>query len=393
MSSRKAKLTKEIVDKAQAKAKRYYIWDKEITGLALCIQKTGFKSYFLRYRNANRVERRLVLGIVDEISIEEVKEKAISLKEQIKEGIDPMQPPPAPPKGPQDLTFAEFAVEYIEKYAVVFKKEKSVCNDKLYLKNYLLPYFGSMKVTAINRRDVHHFHSSLHKKKFTANRCIQTLSKMMNLCEEWEYRPENSNPCKRLKKYKEEARERFLSLEEIGRLQQALDISSTKGASPYFVALIKLLLLTGARLSEITTCKWEYINFENKVIELPDSKTGKRKILLCERCVAIIQSLPKQKHNPYLIASESKPKAHLTNPKKAWKKLLKLADLENVRIHDLRHTNASISLQAKVPIEIISKRLGHTSIRTTMRYAHLIDEQIREATNRLSDKLAEAMGI
>ena len=202
-----------------------------------------------------------------------------------------------------------------------------------------------------------------------------------------------SNPCKGLKKYKEEAKERFLNLAEITRLQTALDKMLENGESPYFVALIRLLLLTGARLREIMTCKWQYINFEHKIIELPDSKTGKKEIILCNRCIKILNKLTKIVDNPYVIISSIKVGVPITRPKKAWFRLLKLASLENVRIHDLRHTNASISLQANMPIEIISKRLGHSSIQTTMRYAHLADEQIRNATNDLSNKIGDAMGM
>lgn len=215
----------------------------------------------------------------------------------------------------------------------------------------------------------------------------------MNLCEEWGYRTENSNPCKGLKKYKEESKERFLNLEEIKRLHIAADRMLESEKCIYFIALIKLLLLTGARLREILTCKWEYISMTRKALELPDSKTGKKDVVLCDRCIAIIQSLPKQPNNPYLIASERKVGTHLTEPRKAWARLLKSANLEGVRMHDLRHTNASIALQAKVPLEIVGKRLGHRSIRTTMRYAHLADDQIRNATNDLSRILGKAMGM
>jgi len=390
MNTQKVKLTKKVIDEAVITGKRYYIWDSEIPGFGLAVQKTGYKSYFLDYRNASGTARRLKLAIVGEITPDEARKKAAALRLQISQGIDPLT---TKQLEKQELTFAEVSREYMEKYALVFKKPRSIQNDKSYLKNHILPYFGKMKITEITRKDINHFHYSLSHIKTTGNRCIEVISKIMNLCEEWSYRPENSNPCKGLNKYKEESKEIFLSLDEISRLQAALDKVLEEGESTYFVALIRLLLLTGARLSEIMTCKWEYVNFERKLIELPDSKTGKKKIILCDRCIAIIQSLPKQPDNSYLIISERKVGSHLTRPKKAWSRLLKVANLKKVRMHDLRHTNASISLQAKVPLEIISKRLGHSSIQTTMRYAHLADDQIRNATNDLSNTLGRAMGI
>ena len=148
-----------------------------------------------------------------------------------------------------------------------------------------------------------------------------------------------------------------------------------------------LLLITSARLSEIMTCRWKYINFERQVIQLPDSKTVKKEILLCQRCISILMTLKRKKDNPYVIVSSRKEGSHMQYPKKAWKRLITKAGITDARIHDLRHTNASISLQANIPIEIISKRLGHSNIKTTMRYAHLCNQQLKDATNAISDKL------
>ena len=390
MSKQKLKLTKKAIDDARATGKRYYIWDNELPGFGLSVQKTGYKSYFLDYRNSFGTARRLKLAIVGEITPDEARKKAANLKLQISQGIDPITDKQQQKKEP---TLSEIAEEYIIKHAIPFKKTTSVSADQGMIKMYLLPFFNKIKIVDINRNDIKQFHYKLREKKYTANRCIQLLSKIMNLCEEWGYRQENSNPCRGIKKYKEESRERFLNLDEIKRLHKNLDKFLQNGESPYFVALIRLLLLTGARLSEILTCKWEYINFERKVIELPDSKTGKKEIILCDRCISILKNLEIKPENPYVIISDRKKNHHLGKPKSNWARLLIASNLNGLRIHDLRHTNASISLQAKIPIEIISKRLGHSNISTTMRYAHLADSQMRQATNDLSKTLGKAMGI
>jgi len=277
MSKQRVKITKKTVDEPPIAGKRYYIWDKEIPGFGIAIQKTGYKSYCLDYKNSAGIARRMKLAIVGEITPDEARKKAMHLKLQISQGIDPLI---NKQDQRQELTLAQIADEYMEKHAIPYKKIKSVKDDKSNLNNHILPDIGKLKINAVKKSVIKQFHLKLYHKKYTANRCIELISKIMNLCEEWGYRPDNTNPCKGLKKYKEEKKERFLNLQEVAKLQKSLNKMLESGESPYFVALIRLLLLTGARLSEIMTCKWQYINFERKVIELPDSKTGKKEIIL-----------------------------------------------------------------------------------------------------------------
>ena len=387
---KKIKISKKTIEEAVAGNKRYYLWDSEIPGFGLCVQKTGYKSYFLDYKNSSGIARRMKLAVVGEITPDEARRKAAKLRLEISQGNDPIE---EKQQHKQEPFFVDICPEYIEKHAIPFKKPASVAGDNEMIRNHLEPFFGKMKISAINRSHVKQFHYSLQHKKYTANRCVQLLSKIMNLCEEWGYRTDGSNPCKGIKKYKEEARERFLNLNEISRLQRALDRFLENDESPHFVALIRLLLFTGARLSEILECKWEYIDFDHKMIELSDSKTGKKNIIICERCIDILKALPREARNPYVIISEKKQGYHLSKPKKAWARLTKSANLEGLRIHDLRHTNASVALMEKVPLEVIRKRLGHKSIHTTMRYAHLADDQLRIAADTVSDKLGSAMGF
>ena len=387
---KKQKITKRVVDDAKGEGGRYYIWDSELPGFGLCVQKSGYKSYFLDYVTESGVRRRAKIAIAGEISPDEARRKASSYRLKISSGYDPLEKIVVIPEK-INPNFKQVAAEYIEKHAVPFKKESSCANDKMMLDVHILPVFGYQLVKDITRKEVRDFHYSMQEKKYTANRCIQLMSKMMNLCEDWDYRPAGSNPCKGLKKFKEDSKERFLSEYELLRLERALQSFLEKDRDSYFVPLIRLLLLTGARFREVLTCKWSYINFERQVMELPDSKTGKKEIILCNVCVDIIRSLKKVPGNPYLIVSSKNPETHLVNPRKAWDRLLQKANLPGLRIHDLRHTNASIALMANIPLEVIGKRLGHKSLQTTMKYAHLADSSVRQATDVVSNAICKLM--
>ncbi|PCJ29629.1 MAG: hypothetical protein COA94_01120 [Rickettsiales bacterium] len=388
-ASNKFKITKKLLDDLPSSNKRYYIWDSELPNFGVAVQKTGYKSYFLDYTTQDQKRRRIKIAIVGEITPDEARKKAYKHVLLISQGSDPLDGKQLKNDEP---TFKDVAEEYIEKHAIPFKKATSIAGDREMLRKHILPFFEKISIKEVKRADIKEFHYQLREKKYTANRCVQLLSKMMNLCEEWGYRPDGSNPCKGLKKYKEDAKERFLTLEEIKRLQLALDRFHESNQSPYFPPLIRLLLLTGARLSEILKCKWEYINFERKVIELPDSKTGKKEIILCDRSMTILNNIKHIPNNPYIIVSSKKEGTHFNNPRKSWAKLLRIAGLEGLRLHDLRHTHASIALMQNIPLEVIGKRLGHKTIQTTMRYAHLADSHLRKATDIVSNALGQAMG-
>lgn len=202
-------------------------------------------------------------------------------------------------------------------------------------------------------------------------------------------RPEGTNPCRHVKKYEEKKRERYLTTEELSQLSETLNaVHAEEPSSRPAVNAIRLLILTGCRLGEIQTLKWEYV--DPPYLRLPDSKTGARKIPLGEGAERVLANIEREEDNPYVIAGRVKGQ-HLTDLQRPWRRIRKRADLNDVRLHDLRHTYASHALASGLPIEMVGKLLGHSQIQTTMRYAHLADDPVREAAERVSATLNNSL--
>jgi integrase len=243
----------------------------------------------------------------------------------------------------------------------------------------------------VTTADVAEMHGSLSHIPYQANRTLGVLSKMMNLTETWGIRDKHTNPCEDVERYPERKRERFLSPKELQRLGQALTTAEIdRTETKYAIAAFRILLLTGCRLSEIQTLKWCYVDLEQKELRLPDSKTGAKTVHLGEAAVVLLKTLPRVTGNPYVIAGK-KEKAHLTDLQHPWRRIRKGAGLNDVRIHDLRHTFASGGLLVGEGLAMIGKLLGHTQVQTTARYAHLASDPVKQAATRISDRLASAL--
>lgn len=257
--------------------------------------------------------------------------------------------------------------------------------------NDVVPRLGSRKVDALTRTHVSRFHNALADTPRKANFALAVLSKFMSWCEEHHLRPENSNPCRHIKKFRERRRERYLSFDELNRLGAVLHQAETENTeSPFVIAAIRLYLFTGARRDEILSLKWAHADTNRKLLRLPDSKTGEKFIRLSEPAVAVLSALPHVVGNPYVIVG-NRTSQHLVNIQKPWSRLRKQAGLGDLRLHDLRHSFASIIASGGGSLQKIGDLLGHKNIQTTMRYAHLFDDPVRQLNEDAGMIIADAM--
>jgi len=245
----KTKLTKRYIEDLAVPEKELLLWDESLPGFGLRVRPSGVRSYLVQYRNQEGRSCRVTLGRFDLLELEEARGLARQRMAQALLGKDPAAHKRAIRREPR---FAELAERYLRQHAELYKKSRSVHEDRRLLETIILPRFGSIRVSEITRGDVTSLHYALVDTPVQANRVLALLSKMFNLAELWELRPDGTNPCRHLKKYPEKKRERYLSTQELARLGDALDAAEKNGTeSPVALLAIRLILLTGARHNEV----------------------------------------------------------------------------------------------------------------------------------------------
>ena len=378
------RLTKRTVDAIPVPERgERFEWDEELRGFGVRAYPSGKRVYVVQYR-ASRRTRRVPLGAHGVITVDEARRKARTVLGRVAAGEDPAELRAAARRA---SSVAELAERYLTDHAEVRKKASSLRNDRLLLRLHVLPRLGHLQLQAVTRADVGAIHHDLRATPTTANRVVALLSKMFNLAERWALRPEASNPCRHIEKYKEKARRRFLSREETARLGRALEECERERLEPSSVtAAIRLLLLTGARVGEVLGLRWEHVDLETQSLRLPDSKTGAKEIPLGTAALDALAAVPRGA-SAYVIAGRD-GHAPLVNLNKAWRRIRERARLDYVRLHDLRRTAASAGASLGLSLETVGQLLGHSQVATTKRYAFLFDEVKREAAEKLSARVA-----
>lgn len=259
-------------------------------------------------------------------------------------------------------------------------------------RDYLEPAFGKLDISTITKAEISRAHASWAEHPRTANHALAVLSKMMSWAQDHGYRDERANPCMKIQRYRQEARERYLTQDELRLLGQALaSAEANELVSPFAIAAIRLLIFTGARLSEILTLEWRFIDTERQIAFLPDSKTGRKPLILNGPTMKVLKAMPRVEGNPYVICG-LRTGDHLVNLQKPWQLIRSMAGLDDVRLHDLRHTWASHAVAAGGSLPMIGRQLGHAQSQTTQRYAHLADDPVRKLSQQTSTALAQALG-
>jgi integrase len=383
----KLKLTKRSVESAQPAEKDVILWDTELTGFACKITPSGRRSYFCYYRTRDGQQRRPSIGQHGHVTCDEARAIARETLADVVRGYDPSA---IRRESRQAPTMAEFAERYLNEHAYPKKKPLSVQADERNLRNHVLPALGTRRITEVTRGDVFRFQHSLNDKPGAANRCMALLSKMFNLAEAWGLRPDNTNPCRHLEKYRERKIERFLSAEELARMGGALSRAERSPKLRSAVAAIRLLTFTGCRRDEILTLQWRHVDLEQRLLRLPDSKTGAKLVRLSPPAILILKSLDRS-GDPEFVIPGTKHNSHLVGIGKIWHRIREDAGLSDVRLHDLRHSFASMGAATGMGLPVIGALLGHKDAATTQRYAHLGPDPLQAANDALGSHIADAM--
>lgn len=379
-----AKLTKRIVEGAEVRPTEYMLWDGDLPGFGVRILSTGRRSYMVQYR-AGRRSRRITLGPHGILTADQARGMAIQMLAQVRSGGDPARDRK---ERRQAITVKELADRFDKEHIEVYLKESTAREYRRNVRRFILPVLGRHRVAEVTRADVARFHHDLRRIPYQANRNLEIISKMFNLAEMWGLRPDGSNPRRHLRKYPEQKRERFLSAAELRRLGEVLDeMAAERIELPSAIAAVRLLVLTGCRLNEIMRLRWEHVDLTEGLLKLPDSKTGAKNVQLGEAAMAILEAVQRDRFNPHVITG-TRPGKPLCDLQPFWQRVRARAGLKDVRIHDLRHTFASVAVAAGQSLPMIGKLLGHSQVQTTARYAHLAGDPVRAAANDVSGVLA-----
>lgn len=379
------KLTKSRIDAIKPSPSEKLYWDDALKGFGLRVSPKGRKTFFIQYRSGNRT-RRARIGVMGPVTADQARLKARGLLGEVATGDDPAE---VRRKRRLTPTMTALCDQFLEEHVTIRLKPQSQYNYGQVIRDAIKPTLGLLKIPDVTRADVTALHQAYKDRPYQANRILSVLSKMFNLSELWGYRAEGTNPCRLVQRYKETKKERFLSDKELSRLSTVLNECEASGEETVFVtAAFRMLILTGCRSSEIQYLKWEYITQTH--LELPDTKTGKRSIPLPAAARAVLDGLPRRQDNPFVFQGtiEGQPVTDLGKP---WRRIRAIAELDDVRIHDLRHTYASKAIAGGMSLVMVGQLLGHTQYQTTMRYAHLADGPARTAADQIASMLNATM--
>ena len=390
----RVRITKKVIDDAAPRAAKYALWDDAVPGLTLRVMPSGVKSWVLRYRTQAGIQRDHTIGRAEAFHPEDARAEARRVLVAAGKGEDPTQ---ARREARSAAKMEELRDRYLAEHAKTRKKARSAANDEILWRLWIMPEctagvtFAGWRVADVTTGDVMRWHAAnTLKRPITANRALEVLSKAMGLAELWGIRPKGSNPCDGVEANPERKRRRYLKPNEARAIFRALIDCGTTPERRTFAELVVLLLLTGARLRELMCCRWEWVDVPARLIRLPDSKTGERDIILNDDAVTLLNSLPRTCE--WVFPGEQRKDGGyrpVSGYRKMWLALLKAAGVTNLRVHDLRHSFASYGISAGLTLPQIGGLLGHASPQTTARYAHLIDEAARSASERAATSIKQ----
>ena len=346
-------------------------WDRDLTGFGVRVYPTGGKVYIAQARGPDG-PKRMTVGRHDVLHADQARQRAALIIARIKAGEEPV-PLPLAARANGGPTVADLAARYLEEHVEVRLKPNTQRQVRGVLHRHILPALGKMPLVAIERAQVVDLQQKLCDRPVTANRAVKVLSHMYRLGEGWGMVPEGCDPCRSVEKYPERRRERFLTDAEFARLGRVLDEAVDNGtASPMTVTAIRLLMLTGCRKSEILTLRWADVDFDAGELLLADAKTGPRAVQLPPTAVGLLRSLPRRKDSPWVFPGNDRDGRFSGGGlDRAWQAVRARAGLEDVRLHDLRHSFASRALALGKTLSVTGKPLGHADIETTARHTHL----------------------
>lgn len=370
-------LTQRLVHQVKPVCYTQEFYDTQVSTLFLRVYPSGNGYFFVRVQH-DGLRQTYKLGASQSLSLRKARQQARLLLQKVRSPLAHELPP---------ITLLEFSKEFFRRYPRHWKP-RTLEKNKGVFRCHLAPTFGETLVQDIERKAIEKWFGQMAHAKGSANQGLVLLSVMMQQCEAWGYRLKNTNPCRKFKRYKGAEVERYLSDNELQRLWQALN--RLEGKYAIAVMAIRLLIYTGCRTSEVRLLRW--VDYRCGHWHLSDSKTGE-KVVYLNTCVR--RYLREwQSNSPYVFHGKTQAEPLSQGAlSRVWKIVCQEAELESVRLHDLRHTYASVAIQSKVSLLVLSRLLGHAQSETTLKYAHLGHADVSQAASRVAKLLADGMRL
>lgn len=403
-----SKITKRTVDECQPGEKDRFIWDSELTGFGLKVTPAGRRVYLCQFRIGGGRRGRLRRFTIGTHGAPWTPEQARSEAKRIlglaANGQDPAEEKQRKRKAP---TVAEVCDQYLV-HGCATKKPSTLATDRGRIERHIKPLLGRLKVKDITKADIRRFLQDVAEGKTavdvktgtrgraivkggkgTASRTVGLLGGIFSFAVDQDYVA--SNVVRGVRRFPDKRGDRFLSSAEMARLGDALRAMERTGSNPLGIAIIKLLIFTGARKGEIEELKWSEVDLARGLLRLHDSKTGQKAIVLNPPALEVLTGVSRLEGSPFVFPA-SRSKGHYEGVPKLWQELRRKADLKDVRLHDLRHSFASVAVASGASLPIIGALLGHGNASTTQRYAHLSNDPLSEASARTSSSIRHMMG-
>jgi integrase len=408
------KLTKAVVHSLPSRDRVYIVYDDTLKGFGVRVTPNGARSWIVEYRphggGRGIGKKRITLGDIAHLTPDQARQAAADALASVRLNKEVTIDRAARRESP---LLSELVDEFMRDEVRPIRKGRTAELYEMYFRRHVVPALGTKRAREVSRADVAKLHRKIGAKApVTANRVVILISGLYSWAARNGRVPEEIKPARGISKFREQGRERFLTSEEVGRLGEALREAETVGlpwvidqtnpkakhapkknritkVSPDATAAIRLLLLTGCRLREILNLRWAEYDQERGMLLLPDSKTGRKPVVLSSAAMALLNALPRAGQHVIMGKDSDQARRDLKRP---WEAIRQRAGLGPVRLHDLRHTFAATGAGSSLGLPIIGKLLGHKNVETTNRYAHLAADPLRAAADAIAGHLAAILG-
>ena len=388
----KIKLTKTAVDAANPQERDYELRDTTIPGFLVKVTPVGRKIFMIAYVTSSGQRRKPAIGRYGEITVEQARGIAQDWLAEVRRGGDPSAERTASRQAP---TVKELFDRFITDYSEGRNKPSTVQSNRDRAKRYLIPKLGHLKVPEVTRADIADLMRKMAKTPVSANRMLAMCRKMFNVAEVWGLRPDGSNPCRHVPKYPERGKTRLITDAEMRKLFEYLGRADAEGLEhPFILLAIRLQFEFAARMSEILELEWSWIDFDNRRVVWPDSKTGGMSKPMSAEALRLFRTAPRLEDSPFVCPSVFDPGKPMSSHTyyQGWKRILERAGIPHVGTHGIRHRSATDIANSGVPVKVGMALTAHKTVTMFMRYVHTEDDPVRAAAEAVTQRRMNVIG-